>query len=320
MEVISDVLIHKELVKKILDKHGCAAEHQFYCYFYNREQGQKDFIFKFEDDSAILAFYEEKNKEWEVFSEIIAPKEKQLDYFSEFLDYVFSNGTKKVLVEFEIDFRKALLKKIKEEKKYRACSLRYSLIWPVFDMSKWDGHLMQGKEWKDMRYYWNKFFREHKVEFKTADQVDKNEMKSLVIEWKKQRTSGDRAYCEYYLNAIKNDFEGYDANRIIIVDGKVCAITAGFKVPGTLSDKNYYYSSIGIYNREFDRLGEIANMDDLIELKKKNYSFVDFGGGEKKLTEFKNKFKPTYHYKTHVFSIVKNETNKNINNDGVKEN
>jgi len=29
------------------------------------------------------------------------------------------------------------------------------------------------------------------------------------------------------------------------------------------------------------------------------------GGGEKALTEFKNKFHPVAHYKTHIFSVVK---------------
>jgi hypothetical protein len=90
----------------------------------------------------------------------------------------------------------------------------------------------------------------------------------------------------------------------MLVDGHVAAITAGFKVP----NKNYYYSAIGIYSRDIDRTGEISNLDDLRELKKKGYEYVDFGGGEEELSNFKSKFKPSYTYKTYVFTIVPNKT------------
>jgi hypothetical protein len=168
-------------------------------------------------------------------------------------------------------------------------------------MNTWNGDAMQGKEWKDIRYYWNKFFREHSVEFKNFQESDVAQYVDLVKNWKETRTASDRTYTDYYINAIKSKFDGYDVVRIMYVDGKPCAINAGFSLP----NKKYYYSSIGIYNKDFERLGEISYMDDLINLKKLGYETVDFGGSEQNGIDFKKKFKPTYYYKTFLFSIVK---------------
>ena len=302
MEIISDIFKNKELIEKSINKYGHEAEHHFYCYLYNLEKGRHHVVFKF-NDAMILGFHNPEKKEWAIFAGILAPENKQTEYLMQFLEYVFSKDADKVWVEFETKFREKVLEELKKNKKFKARAIAYSLTWPVFDMKKWDGYLMQGKDWKDMRYYWNKFFKEHKVEFTTADKITKDCLLNLLDEWKKQRTTGDRAYCDYYFHAISSGFEGYTNTRVMIVDGKVCALTAGFK----MTNRNYYYSSIGLYNRDFDRIGEIANMDDLIELKKKNYEFVDFGGGEESLTNFKKKFKPTYYYQTHVFSIVMNK-------------
>jgi hypothetical protein len=303
MEVLQDVAKHKDIALKIISSNAHEAEHNLYCYLYNVEPGSEDFLFVFEQDMKKYGILARQDKsEWIVFSGILAPDTKALFFLEEFLDYAFSKGAKKVVVEFETGFRKNLIKYLKNTN-YRACAINYTLTWPVFEMKTWNGELMQGKDWKDMRYYWNKFFKNHKVEFKNHTEVSKESLKELIFEWKKTRNGKDKAYENYYLNAVNNDFIGYDNVRIMVVDGKVAALTAGFRVP--MKDKNYYYSSIGIVSKEFDRAGEIANMDDLIELKKKGYEFVDFGGGEKALTDFKQKFKPTYFYKTHIFSIVR---------------
>ncbi len=301
MEIISDIIAHEAVIKRIITIQAYCPEHNYYCYLYNTEHADKNYFFRFSEDEGILARHDEKAKEWYIFVGILAREENRVSYLLQFLDYIFKNGAKKVFVEFDTAFRKSLLKTFKTNPIYRCVRINYTLTWPVFDMHKWDGEGMLGKDWKDMRYYWNKYFRNHKVEFRTAAECDKEEMKQVILEWTKQRTTGDETHNEYFLRVVDGGFEGFDHTRIMIVNGKIVAITAGFKMP----NKNYYYSSIGVYTREFDRTGEIANMDDLFFLKKQGYDFVDFGGGEKTLTEFKKKFKPTYYYKTHVFSIVK---------------
>lgn len=302
----------RAIVERMISKHGCSAEHNYHCFVEKINEVGKNgepYVYvvgdkaedKVESDMGILATFEPKYNDYKILTEILAPQKKRAAILKEFLDNIFSLERKprKVWVELENDTRKDVLKILKHTN-YKCNTIAYTLIWPVFDMKVWDGDLMQGGEWKDMRYYWNKFFREHKVEFVTADKVDKQELKNLVYEWKKNRITTDRAYIDYYIKAIDAGFEGYDVTRIMLVDGKIGAITAGFS-----PRIGYYYSSIGLYNTGIPRCNEIANMDDLINLKKLGYEIVDFGGIEKKGLEFKKKFRPTSYYKTHVFSIVR---------------
>jgi hypothetical protein len=291
-----------ELVKDIILRKGYATEHNYYNYIYSCDFGEEPLFFKISDDEGILTFYYAKTSSYRIFSPILADASNRLNCLIKFLEYAFANNVKKVEVEAESEFREEILKYIKSDKRYKARAVNTIFTWPVFKMNEWNGDLMQRKDWKDIRYYWNKYFREHKVEFKDASEIDKDILKGLVLKWKEQRTGKRVTFYKYYLNIIENGFKGFNT-RIMIVDGNVAAMTAGFKVP----NKNYYYSAIGIYSRDIDRTGEVANMDDLIELKKKGYEFVDFGGGEKELTDFKMKFKPTYTYKTYMFNIVENK-------------
>ncbi len=299
MQIITDTNNSKDIINRVISKHGCAAEHNYYCYIYGIEPWEKPYSMIFDDDIGILAKYDTSDNDYYVFTEILAPVDKKVEVLRKFLDNVFSQEKKprKVWVELETPTRKLVVKSLKNSN-YKCNKINYTLVWPVFEMDEWNGDLMQGGEWKDMRYYWNKFFKEHKVEFVTADKVSKDELKQLVHNWKKNRTTGDRAYIDYYIHAIDTGFAGYDVNRIMVVDGKAAAISAGFK-----PREGYYYSSIGLYDKNIDRSNEVSNMDDLINLKKLGYKIVDFGGVENKSLEFKKKFRPTRFYKTHIFSI-----------------
>jgi hypothetical protein len=308
MQIITDAdsVDSRKIIEKMISRYGSAAEHNYHCYINNITAVSPNgtpIILVDKDDMGILASYEPENNEFRIFTEILAPLEKKAELVHEFLDYVFSleKKPKKVWIELETDTRKSIMKKLKHTQ-YKFNKINYTLIWPVFELNSWDGDLMQGGDWKDLRYYWNKFFRDHKVEFTTADKIDKEELKNLVYKWKKTRKTGDIAYVDYYIHAIDTGFEGYDVNRIMLVDGKVGAISAGFAVR-----KGYYYDSIGLYDTEIPRCNDIANMDDLINLKRLGYETVDFGGIEKKSLEFKKKFRPTRYYKTHTFSIVLKE-------------
>ena len=93
-------------------------------------------------------------------------------------------------------------------------------------------------------------------------------------------------YTEMYLNFIKNDFEGTDMARSVVVNNEPCTITAGWKIPNS----NNYYSAIGLYNYKYGGLGEIANIDDLTQIKKEKYEYADFGDSTESLLQFKKKF------------------------------
>lgn len=301
MDVISDIVGSKGLIEDSINKYGNSAEHYYYCYLYNIEEQEKPYFFRWDDDKAILAKHDTHDDEWYIFVGILAPENEAVVLLKECLDYMFSNGAKKVWCEFKTEFRKKVMNELKDSN-YKVNNINYTLTWPLFDMKQWTGEKMEGKDWKDMRYYWNKLFKNHKVDFREYSPEDKDILKAIVKQWKGERNGSDKTFDHYYLKTIDNDFIGYNT-RVMIVDDKLCGITAGYK----LTNKNYYYSSIGITVKDFDRIGEVANMDDLISLKNQGYEIVDFGGGEKHLTEFKSKFKPTSYYKTHVFSILKKE-------------
>ena len=102
---------------------------------------------------------------------------------------------------------------------------------------------------------------------------------------------------------IDLNFEGVDHARTMVVDGRPCSITAGWKI----ANSNNYYSGVGIYNYAAENIGEVANLEDLFFLKQGGYEKIDFGGGGKALTAFKMKFKPTSLYKTYSFPVVKRQ-------------
>ncbi len=311
MRVITDATTSKALIEGLMKKYGRASENNYFCYVYNIESYESSYTLVFDDGTAVLAKYDRNGNYFRVFRETLGPKEKTGEMVKKFLEHIYSlpKTPKKLWLELETDTRKIVISELKNSD-YTVNNVNYTLIWPVFEMDKWTGDAMKGGEWKNMRYYWNRFFKEHKVEFRTCKDVDKEEMRSLVRLWKEKRTGGDRAFIDYYIHAIDHDFEGYDINRIMVVDNKVAAISAGFKF------KQGYYASIGLYNPDIDRCNEIANMDDLINLKKLGVKLVDFGGVEKKALEFKKKFMPTRYYKTHVFSIVKKDAHKKRSLDG----
>ncbi|MCP3682324.1 MAG: hypothetical protein GY861_06500 [bacterium] len=252
--------------------------------------------------------YDSGSKEWIMVSEVIAPKEKKMEVFKEILDYLLKNGKEaKVDVEFETEFNKSVREWIKDTK-YKAHPTRYILYWPVFNMNQWDGHTMKGKKWKKMRNIKNRFYRENKVKVVDSMDVKQEDLMKVIKEWVKKRMLLRNGTCtpyfkktefDYYEELVKNGFEGVNSAKTLIVNGKPCSITAGWEVKNSKA----YYSAIGIYNYAQEGLGEVANMQDLVMLKKKGYKHVDFGGSEKALLDFKRKFKPHCVYKTYTYSI-----------------
>jgi hypothetical protein len=314
MQVLRDAIANKNLIEVLISKYGTASEHNYYCYLYNIEEYEEPYIVIFDDGTGILAKYDKKGNYYRVFREIFCPRERTGEIVRKFLDHIYAQDVKpkKLWLELETETRAQVISSLKDSG-YRVNAINYTLIWPVFEMDRWTGDTMQGGEWKDIRYYWNRFFKDHKVEFRMAKDVEKEEMKSMIRTWKDKRTGTDRAFIDYYMHAVEHDFTGYDINRIMIVDDKVAAISAGFRF------KQGYYASIGLFNPDIERCNEIANMDDLINLKKLGIPLVDFGGVEKGPLEFKKKFRPTRFYKTHVFSIVLDNSKESNRDPGSAE-
>jgi hypothetical protein len=290
-----------DIAKKSISRWGNCEEHN-YGHFLSLGTSAKIPVFAgFGDDMGIIAFKSKTGKIWYMLREVLAPEEKKVEIFLEFAGYVLDElGMERLQIEVEDDFRNELLHKL-EDTGLKACSVNYYLDWPLFDMERWDGDVMPGKEWKKLRNIKNKFYREHKVEVLKTGDVARNELKRIILEWREKRGGGDFANSQQYLNIIDNDFDGFDEARVLVVDARPRAITGGWKVPNS----DGYYSSLGVFDYSVERLGEIANLDDLCYLKSRGYKVVNFGGSGDELLIFKKKFMPASSYRTFVFSVMK---------------
>jgi len=302
LEEIRDTIKHKANIQKAIRKYGHCAEHNYHHYQYYEYEKEKNIFFKLENKKGILSSFDKKNNIWYLFpSGVLAPEEERFDILLELLGCTLKKKkVQKLCVEVHEKFRKEILKKLKNSKSYRACSSPFILYWPMYNMSKFDNRL-KGKERKKLRNIRNRFHKQHKVRIIDTKKVPKEELKRILHVWLKRRNAHDRVEKHYYNNLIENNLKGMDMAKTMIVDGKPCSITAGWKIPNS----NNYYSSIGILDYSYDGLGEVANIEDLKLLKRKKYNYVDFGGSDKVLLHFKKKFKPEKIYKTYIFSIVK---------------
>lgn len=297
MKIINNPSYQQDAVKKLIQQYGWAPEHNFY-HFQNWEKpGSQNFVFDFNDQGAILA-RQEKNI-WHIFSEILAEPPHKLKILEKFLGFCFDDPkTKKVVVEFESDFEQQVRLWFKDSP-WRADPIDYSLVWPIFDLRRWDPAL-PGQEWKTLRHAKNQFYKNHRVKIMDSRDCSEESLKKIVNGWRGQRGGEDRTDHLPYFQTIENGFMGTKFRRTLVVDDIPSTITAGWEIP---NQPNSYYSAVGLHNYQCEYLGEAANLDDLDFLKSQGYYFASFGGGEEALTNFKMKFKPAATYTTRVFAI-----------------
>lgn len=284
-------------IRQCITKHGFSVEHQYTYFRHLNTPYKKNFFLRADDDMGVMAL---KTKSDVVYSlsEPLAPFGKRIDVYLAFLDHVFSDGAKKVYAELRSQTRKDLLSHPRFLERYRETGINLTLEWPVFDLSRWDGDKLEGKKWKKLRHILNQITKNHAVTFGPPSHFRKGDLRRIVREWNSHRSGSDRVDMQQYLNAINEGFTGFDHARVVAIDGKPAAITAGWVAPGGV-----YYSNLGLFNYCCDGLGELANWDDLVALKKKGFTKVDFGGSDWFLMRFKRKFKPTHAYHTHFFYV-----------------
>jgi hypothetical protein len=301
LKIVSDVVKNEQKIKKSIYKYGYFAEHNYLHYFYNQTELDKNIFFDFGNNKLLLCQFDEKNNIWSLFPNgILAPEKERLGLLSEVMKYTLKEKKAlKFVVEVSEDIREELLKKFELKNGFRACSADI-LYWPVYNMDLWDSKLKGGK-WKKLRNVHNTFYRRNKVRVEDSKNVPKEELKEILSCWLRKRDARDIVNKKYFFNLIDNDFRGVETAKTLYVNGKPCSITAGWKIPNS----NNYYSSVGIVDYSYPGLGEVANIEDLNRLKKKCFEYVDFGGSDKVLLEFKMKFKPEKIYKTYIFSIVR---------------
>jgi len=300
MDIIDDFDSNKKEITNYIEKYGSCREHNYW-FFYNQQTNYTKLHF-FKSGNAGIISIRYKSGIWEIIGDTLGKAEKRKELFKEILDYVLlTKKDKKMFVFIPEKFFNDMGSILKKSSKYRMTNSPDIYYNPVFDMKKWDEKL-KGKEFKKLRNIRSKFLKSHDVKIILSKDIDKKKLIQIVHDWRKNRPKKEmNYYTEMYLNFIKNNFEGTDMARTVVVNNKPCTITAGWKIPNS---KNYY-SSIGLYNYRYDGLGEVGNIDDLINIKKKKYNFADFGDSTESLLQFKKKFGPESFYKTYWFHIVK---------------
>lgn len=300
MDAIEDVFDSKKEILCCIKKYGFVREHNFW-FFYNQQHDYaKVYFFKLDDYGLFAIRY--KSGTWEFIGEVLAPEKKRVELFNNFLDYALHNKKdKKVFTFVPEKFYNEIKSNINNSGKYRVTDDPAVYTTPVFNLEKWDENL-EGSKWKKLRHTKNQFFKLHDVKIIPCKEIKKEKLKEVIHQWRRNRPRIEmNYYTNMYLNFIKNGFEGCDIAGSVVVDGEVCTITAGWKVPNS---KNYY-SAIGLYNYRYPGLAEIANIDDLTQIKHKKFLFADFGDSTESLLQFKKKFRPESFYSTYWFHITK---------------
>ena len=299
MDIITDINGSKKEIISCIKKNGFATEHNFW-YFYNQQTNYiKPYFFKFNNSCGVMST-RYKSGIWEMIGEVLAPQGKRLDLFERFLDYILiSKKDKKVFTAVPESRMYGIFNMLKQSTKYKVSKPPIVYHVPIFNLKKWDESL-KGKKWKKLRNVKNRLLKSYNVEILPSKEIDKKKLIDIVFKWKKYRNKVNKnENPQMYTNFIKNDFEGTDIARSVIINGEPCSITAGWPIPNS----NNYYSAIGLHNYKYDGLGEFSNLDDLEQLKNKKYEYADFGQSTKSLLQFKKKFGPDNIYTSYGFYI-----------------
>ena len=299
MKVFDDIAAERPRIEQAIKKYGYAPEHHFRCYEFSCNEEDKNIFVQF-DEGALLTMKDRNGSEQYIFSSPLAPPEHRVSIMVKYLKYLLQEAdTHKVWLELEAPLRRELLRSLPDS--LRAMPINYTLVWPVMDMRTFDPKL-PGGHYKSTRKDKHKFYRDHFVEVRDAKTFeDKEELHRIVNDWKVRRGPTDRAYTELYHHMIDANFDGTGEARVFMVDGKPVGFNAGWMIPN--SDR--FYGAVGIHDYSVEELGRMLYLEDLVWLKLRGYGEVDMAGGEKALTQFKNRFTPAFSYKTFIFSVTK---------------
>ncbi len=297
MKIIEDPEIERDLIESSIKKYGSTPDHNFDWFLYCAEDA-KPKIFYLENGSCILAYRNADKNEWSLFSDPIAAPDAHKKIIEETVDFIFKqNNISKISF---LDARERVFEFIKSSG-FGNFELEYELVWPVLNMQKFDSDL-PGGHFKTIRNAKNKFYREHKVEIAEANSVDKNLLYDLVDRWNKNRTEADieELFPNRYRNMIDGKFRGTKSARVMIIDGVVAGLNAGWNTPNTPDD---YSAAIGIHDFSVKDLGLALLLEDLEWIKKAGYKTCDLEGSEPEALKFKMQFLPERTYKTYTFFI-----------------
>jgi hypothetical protein len=295
MQIIEDVFSEKEYIEKCIEKNGNSPEHNFLYFVENASKTIKPIFFDFGNNRGIMALL------YPTYCKFLSEPvtlENKAEMVVEAIKSIPKGNVNKVMLELKEDTTNGVKKLLPKE--YFARKPTYIYNWPVYNLKKFDPKL-GGIPWKKLRNIKNNFEKNHKIEIVDARTVDKKLLIEIFEDWIKNRNGEDRIEKERHVNAIDNNFAGYDIIKCLIVDGKPCTISGGWNVRG----RKMFYSSFGTLNYAHKYLGEYSIISEMIMMKNLGYEYIDFGGCDGNLLNFKLKFKPEYVYKTIEFCVAR---------------
>lgn len=302
MKIYEDTLAEQPRIERAIKQYGYASEHNFWWYQYYQhyyKPPQRN-IFVETDRGALFTAYNERDNDYFVVFDPMAPAEFRIPILMEYIEWIFKNtSAEKIWFQLERDFRPAFLRAL--PKTCRSNPIYYTMESPIYDLRQFDTAL-PGGHYKSLRKEMHKFYREHTIAVEDAKKyTDKESLRAILDNWRKKRPNHERGMTGVYREMIDGNFAGTDEARVMTVDGKAAGFNAGWMIPNS----ERFYGAVGIHDYSVDDLGAMLYLEDLIHLKDRGYREVDMGGGEKSLTAFKNKFCPQSFYKTVVFSVSK---------------
>jgi len=298
MQVLSDkknIAIH---LNAHIKKFGYRPEHHLYLYLYDVDPGYELTYFDFDEDGGIVLH--RKEKRWYIIDEPLALPEKKAVLFLEVLKYIFSKQPSlypQISIEkWTKGFRDEVSKILPSSyRMIRPNTVYYS---PIINLEKFD-ETLAGGHMKGLRYVRNHFLKNYKIEIKDAREAPTDEILRLLKIWTKMRTAHDKVWAPDYVKFIQDGFPECVIKRVVYTNGTLRGLSVGWKIPN--SEGYYIYIDIHDYSDEY--IGEFVSLDHILETKKMGFKYLDFGGSDKGLLNFKKKFHPEYVYKTYNFTI-----------------
>ncbi|GIU69962.1 MAG: hypothetical protein KatS3mg002_1198 [Candidatus Woesearchaeota archaeon] len=284
---------NKDIIESSIKAYGSDAEHNYF-YFSAQESKDSKPVFAFFGENKGLLLVDFLNGNWKLLASPLADESEHPQMILEFLENV---KPKSLLVETTMELRKRLLKLLKNTN-IKIGNIRDRYIKPIIYLDDWDPEL-KGSDLSNIRKAKNRLYRRHTIELVNPKDANIAEMKQLVLDWKKNRTAGDRAYYHDYINYFAQGFPDAVASLILKIDGKICGIASGWMIPN--SEKVYF--AINLHNYSLPDMGDFLTVLFLNELKAKGFKYLDFGSSDEKLLQYKKKFRPREFIETACYYI-----------------
>lgn len=297
MKIYENIEVERDRIQTCINKFGWTSDHNldWFSVALNQPDGKPAFA-EFEDGSGLLVH--QYPNSYKIWSDPLSKKSLASSKISEFSKNVLWGEIKEVWCN---DASDSIRPELVKDGGLLIGEIDYSLEWPVLNMENYDINL-SGGHFKDIRNAKNKFYREHKVQSIDSVEFDKSILHKIIDGWKNTVADKDDYHDHKYHNAIDNDFRGFLAARVFVVDGRPVGINAGYSV---INNPKRFSGVIGVHDYSIKELGLVLWLEDFDWVKNAGHKEMDLQGDEGGGLKFKMQFNPTIERKTDTFCIKK---------------